>query len=75
MFAVYFENTFYIAQVQKLFYTCENELPENLSDVEMKFFKWCGDDKYDWRTNEEVEMIKPNFVFVFYGPVNTVSFN
>lgn len=72
MFAVYFENTFYIGQVPKMFDYCEDEVPENLSDVEMKYLKWCGDDKYDWKTNEEVEMIKPHFIF--YGPINTLSF-
>lgn len=44
----------------------------NLSDIEMKYLKWYGDDKYDWKTNEEVEMIKPHFIF--YGPIKTLTF-
>lgn len=62
-----------MGQVQKLFYSCEKEVPENLCNVEIKFLKWCGDDKYDWKTNNELEII--NSDFIFYGPINTVSFS
>lgn len=37
MYAVYFETNFYFGQVQKLFYSSEEETPETLTDVEMKY--------------------------------------
>lgn len=37
MYAVYFEKNFYFGQVQKLFYSSEEETPETLTDVEMKY--------------------------------------
>lgn len=50
-YAVYYETTiFYIGQVGllKLFYSCEEEIPENLTDEEVKYLKWVGDDKHWW---------------------------
>lgn len=29
------------------FYTGEEKLPHNVTDMEIKFLKWCGG-KYDW---------------------------
>lgn len=72
MYAVYFESTFYIGQVQKLFYSCEEEIPENLTDVEMKYLKWVGDDKFWWPAKEDVGLVKP--YFIFDGPIQTLSF-
>lgn len=43
-----------------------------MNDVEIKYFKWCGNDKLKWILKDEVEIIKP--MFIFYSPIETVSF-
>lgn len=51
MYGVYYETTiFYIGQVGllKLFYICKEEIPVNLTDEEVNYLKWVGDDKYWW---------------------------
>lgn len=73
MYAVYFESRFYIGQVQKMFYKCEDETPVNLTQVEVKYLSWSGDTKYKWPVKDEVEIINP--VFIFEGPISTESFD
>lgn len=73
IYAVYFETSFYLGQVQKIFFENEEEKTENMSDVEIKYLKWCGDDKFKWPVKDEVEIIKP--MFIFCGPIETVSFD
>lgn len=73
VYAVYFETTFYLGQVQKIFYYSEDETSDNISEVEMKYLKWCGDDKFKWPVKDEVELVK--LIFIFDGPIQTDSFD
>lgn len=73
VYAVYFESSFYLGQIQKIFYQSEDETSQNITEVEMKYLKWCGDNKFKWPGKVEIELVKP--MFIFHGPIKTESFD
>lgn len=65
-FAVYYESSYYIGKVLKIYK--ENEKIEHL---DMKFLKWYGDNKFWWPATPDIEKVP--VAFIFYGPVQTDS--
>lgn len=61
----------YLRQVQKTVLSSEKETPETLTDVEMKYLKWFGDDMFRWPLKDDFGLMKPHFIFD--GPIQTLS--